>query len=287
MCSTPPATTSCAAPLTTACAPKFTACSAEPQNRFTVVPGTSTGRPAASTAPRAMFMPCSPTCVTHPMITSSTSSGLTPARSSAPVSVRASRSTGCNAVSAPLRLPRAVRTASTMIASPTVASQSSGMTKWILANDGLGALGADRNGDRLDPDQRPVSDARGVRLGDADDRVDGCRTDPGAHRSIARHRIGGGDVRIRSMVDVEQGPLGPLEEHRTSLRHLVREDLARVPDVGAHALAELQRPLDQRLQLALVAAERLDLRVRLAHPALQLVAQPARLAHGAHPDPAA
>src|SRR5205807_10643117 len=87
------------------------------------------------------------------MITSSTSSGLTPARSSAPVSVRASRSTGCNAASAPLRLPRAVRTASTMIASPTVASQSSGMTKWILANDGLGALGADRNGDRLDPDQ--------------------------------------------------------------------------------------------------------------------------------------
>src|SRR5689334_2651837 len=167
----------------TACAPKFTACSPEPQNRFTVVPGISIGSPAASTAPRATFMPCSPTWVTQPMITSSTSCALTLARSIAPLRVRASRSTGCSADSAPLRLPRAVRNASTMTASPMVLSSSRSrarrvetpanrtpipsaippppfhvgrgltqylrMPKWILANDGLRPLCADRDGDGL------------------------------------------------------------------------------------------------------------------------------------------
>src|SRR2546428_13973270 len=32
-------------------------------------------------------------------------------------------------------------------------TQSSGMPKWILANDGLRALGAYRHGDRLHPDE--------------------------------------------------------------------------------------------------------------------------------------
>ncbi len=138
MCSTPPATTNCAEPASTACAPKFTACRPEPQKRFTVVPGTSTGNPAASTAPRAMLNPCSPTCVTQPMITSSTSLACTPARSSAPISVRASMSTGCTADSAPLRLPRAVRIASTMTASPTTASFPSDAldSLWICCRGG-------------------------------------------------------------------------------------------------------------------------------------------------------
>src|SRR5947207_8903781 len=105
-------------------------------------------------------------------------------------------STGCTADSAPLRFPRAVRTASTMTASPTTASFSSDaldslwicwrgcgpletpakampkpstgppapfhvglglmgshVPEWILSNDGLRALGAHRDGDRLDADQ--------------------------------------------------------------------------------------------------------------------------------------
>src|SRR3981189_2362698 len=60
MCSTPPATTSWAAPLITAWAAEFTACSPEPQNRLTVVPGTSTRRGAAGAAPRAILLPCAP-----------------------------------------------------------------------------------------------------------------------------------------------------------------------------------------------------------------------------------
>src|SRR5438309_9395178 len=224
MCSTPPANTSCAAPLTTACAPKFTACSPEPQNRFTVVPGTSTGRPAASTAPRAMFMPCSPTCVTHPMITSSTSSGLTPARSSAPVSVRASRSTGCNAASAPLRLPRAVRTASTMIASPTVASQSSGMPKWILANDGLGALGADRNGDRVDPDQ----------LLDALDVPASVLGQLLVFALVAQRLLPTGQLLVDRLGALEQLGIGGEFAHRLPVGQLVRDGDEDLLESGEH-----------------------------------------------------
>ena len=71
MFSTPPATTRSCAPAFTACAAKFTACWPEPQKRFNVTPGTSIGQPAASTAERARFAPCSPVSVTQPTTRSS------------------------------------------------------------------------------------------------------------------------------------------------------------------------------------------------------------------------
>ena len=46
-----------------------------------VLAGVLTGRPACSHALRAMFCDCSPTWVTQPPITFSTSSGAMPARS--------------------------------------------------------------------------------------------------------------------------------------------------------------------------------------------------------------
>ena len=53
----------------------------EPHWRSTVVPGTVSGKPAASTALRAMLTPCSPTCMTQPITTSSTRAGSMPVRS--------------------------------------------------------------------------------------------------------------------------------------------------------------------------------------------------------------
>ena len=81
MFSTPAAMTTSYAPAITPCAAKCAACCDEPHWRSTVVPGTDSGNPAASAALRAMLMPCSPTCMTQPMITSSTSAGSRPLRS--------------------------------------------------------------------------------------------------------------------------------------------------------------------------------------------------------------
>ena len=68
----------------------------EPHWRSTVVPGTSSGQPAARTALRAMLTPCFPTCMTQPMTTSSTMPGSMPVRVTTTLSVSAARSTGCN-----------------------------------------------------------------------------------------------------------------------------------------------------------------------------------------------
>ena len=89
------------------------------------------------------------------------------------------------------------------------------------------------------------------------------------------------------MIDVEQRPLRALEEDGAASRHLVGEDLARVAHVRAHALAELQRPLDQRLQLASLAAQGLDLRVGLLQAIVELVLQRRRLEEVADADPPA
>ena len=97
-------------------AAKWAACWLEPHCRSTVVPGTVSGQPAASTALRATLIACSPTCMTQPRITSSTHAGSTPLRSTRAFSVSAARSTGCQSRSWPLRLPSGVRTASMITA---------------------------------------------------------------------------------------------------------------------------------------------------------------------------
>ena len=63
---TPPATMTSDVPDRTACAAKWIACCDEPHCRSTVVPGTSSGRPAASHAVRAMSPAWGPTWSTHP-----------------------------------------------------------------------------------------------------------------------------------------------------------------------------------------------------------------------------
>ncbi|CAN5638702.1 hypothetical protein BH09ACT8_BH09ACT8_51720 [soil metagenome] len=55
--STPPAITRSCAPLPTPIAATVMACCPEPQNRFSVIPGTVSGHPASSRASRAMSSP--------------------------------------------------------------------------------------------------------------------------------------------------------------------------------------------------------------------------------------
>src|SRR5581483_9404152 len=114
--STPAATTMSYAPAITPCAAKWADCCDEPHWRSTVVDGTDSGNPAARTALRPMFTACAPTCMTQPMITSSTSAGSRSLRCTSAFSVSAARSAGCQPESLPLRLPPAVRTASTITA---------------------------------------------------------------------------------------------------------------------------------------------------------------------------
>src|SRR5687767_8824739 len=67
----------------TRCAASAIVCRPEEQKRFTVMPGTLIGQPARIAIWRAMFQPVAPSGLAQPMITSSTSSASTFARSSA------------------------------------------------------------------------------------------------------------------------------------------------------------------------------------------------------------
>src|ERR1019366_7875723 len=82
-----------------------------------VVAGTCWGSPAATQALRVTLVPCSPTWVTQPPMTSSTCSGSTPVRSTNDERANPRRSAGCQWASAPPRLPSVVRTTSTTTAS--------------------------------------------------------------------------------------------------------------------------------------------------------------------------
>ena len=97
-------------------AAKCTACCEEPHWRSMVVAGTDSGQPAASTALRPTLRDCSETCMTQPMITSSTRAGSSLLRSATALRASEARSTACQLRSFPLRLAPAVRTASTMTA---------------------------------------------------------------------------------------------------------------------------------------------------------------------------
>ena len=117
MLSTPPATTSSCWPDITPMAAKLNAWAPEPQKRFRVTPVAVSGQPAVSTALRPTLAPCSPTSLTQPTTTSSTSSVRRPVRRASWFRTWASSSWGCMLERAPLPAlprPRGVRTASRM-----------------------------------------------------------------------------------------------------------------------------------------------------------------------------
>src|SRR5688572_28321898 len=117
-------------------AAKWAACWDEPHWRSTEVAGTDSGNPAARTALRPMLSACSPTCMTHPMITSSTSAGSRLLRSTRALSTSAARSTGCQLLSFPLSFfprPPPVRTASTIAALVMPRTLDAHSSNWPLA----------------------------------------------------------------------------------------------------------------------------------------------------------
>ena len=61
--------------------------------------------------------------------------------------------------------------------------------------------------------ERPLADARRVRLDDADHGVDLGGADAGARAGAARRRVGRGHERVGAVVDVEHRRLAALEEH--------------------------------------------------------------------------
>jgi hypothetical protein len=94
------------------------ACMPDEQKRFTVTPPVVTGRPARSAAWRAMFWPVAPSGRAQPRITSSTSAGSTPARSTALAITWPARVAPCVLLKAPrYALPIGVRAVETMTAS--------------------------------------------------------------------------------------------------------------------------------------------------------------------------
>ena len=81
--STPPATITGTLSTITRCAAMAIVCMPDEQKRLTVAPLVVTGRPARIAAWRAMFSPVAPSGRAQPRITSSTSPGSMPARSTA------------------------------------------------------------------------------------------------------------------------------------------------------------------------------------------------------------
>ena len=126
MFSTPPAITHSYCPDMTPMAAKFAACCPEPHIRSSVVPQTSSGNPAMRAAFRAMLKPCSPTLLTQPITTSSTSVGSILVRCTRAVRVSARRSSGRTPDSFPFFRPTALRTAPTITAFCMRASLSTG-----------------------------------------------------------------------------------------------------------------------------------------------------------------
>src|ERR1051325_5918375 len=100
------------------CAASAIVCRPDEQKRFTVMPGTVTGQPARSAIWRAMFQPVAPSGLAQPMMTSSTSSASTLARSSAACTTWPPILAPCVMLSAPRQLLQSgVRAVETITAS--------------------------------------------------------------------------------------------------------------------------------------------------------------------------
>ena len=121
MLSWPPTTMIEASPLRIACQPKATARRPEPQSWLMPSAVFSTGMPELIAAWRAGFWPWAADRI-WPMITSSTSSGFTLARSSAPLIAALPRSWAGTAPNAPLNEPMGVRAALAMTMSVAMVS---------------------------------------------------------------------------------------------------------------------------------------------------------------------
>ncbi len=114
--SVPAAMTTSSSPVRMRSAASATACTPEEQKRLIVMAGTLSGSPARRTPIRATFIPCSPSGMAQPTITSAMSRGSSPGTFAiAPLRTWARRSSGRTARNIPRgALPTGVRTAATM-----------------------------------------------------------------------------------------------------------------------------------------------------------------------------
>ena len=88
-----------------------------------------------------------------------------------------------------------------------------------------------------------------VGLGDAPDFGDVGRADAGADRRRAGDRVRRGDEGIGAVVEVEQGRLGALEDHRPVGVQGVPAELGGVGDVGLQPMPVVDVFLDHRVQV--------------------------------------
>ncbi len=134
--------------------------------------------------------------------------------------------------------------------------------------------------------ERPGADAGGVGLGHAPDLADVLRPDPGAYAGCSGDRVGGGDERVGAVVDVEQGGLGALEDHRLAGVERVVDQARGVGDVLLQAAAVEQVLLGDRLEVerrvALEFAQLLGLGLERGD---DLLLEDLLVEHVLHPDP--
>ncbi len=133
--SMPPATTTVRSPALMACAASMMALSPEPHTLLMVTEGTESGIPPHSAAARAGFCP-RPACRTLPRMTSSTCSGLRPARWTASLTTIAPSWVAVRLDRAPWNFPTGVRHPATMTAvSATILATWCGVLK-VQESDG-------------------------------------------------------------------------------------------------------------------------------------------------------
>src|SRR5580698_6055695 len=152
--SVPPATMTSEEPPRMRSAARAMAWSPEEQKRLMVIAEVSTGKPARKAAMRATFMPCSPSGMAQPRMTSSTSLASRPGtRARASLMASAARSSGRVERREPLwARPTGVRTAETITAS---GMGTSGMQEDDTASRVIGRNGGDsRFGRASDPPPR-------------------------------------------------------------------------------------------------------------------------------------
>src|SRR5205823_3527158 len=136
--------------------------------------------------------------------------------------------------------------------------------------------------------ERPLADARHVRLGDADHAVDPSRPDPRPDRRAARHRRGGGDEGIRAVIEVEQRPMGAVEEDPLSFSECAVHKERGVDDERAKPFGVRLVLLDEAFELdRLLAVDALEPEVLLGERDLDLLAEDLRVEDVLHADPQA
>ncbi len=110
----------------------------------------------------------------------------------------------------------------------------------------------------------PLPDPGRVGLADAEHVADRGRSEAGAGGGLRGHGIGGGHVRIRAVIDVEQGALRAFEQNALALAPLLVEQRPHRVDIRQHARRDfLKLPLhgiDADLRHAQPAAQRVVVR---------------------------